>query len=185
MRGSRSSARHVGRAWRAVLAIALLAISAGFAGSAKAAAAAVPGPGDVLFSDDFSSGTPAKWTITQNASNWSVVNGQLRFNVAQCNVVSDAVAGETWWRDYAVDYDVTDIGVDDHVGVRAGSGAEAAILLLRRPNWIPARVRLYYDAIGPHDYTFDSLTSGVKNHVRVEVLGQTITTFVDGQKVFQ
>ena len=41
--------------------------------------------------------------------------GQLRFTVADCFVSRGAYVGETWWRDKKIDYDVSDVGVDDSV----------------------------------------------------------------------
>lgn len=131
-----------------------------------------------LFSDDFSSGNLANWSLVESAR-WSVSNGQMRAYVPQCVTIARAVAGENWWRDYALDYDITDIGVDDFVDVRIDSTGLYRIELLRRPNWIPARLRLWSPQ-GMRDYTFDRLYSGVTNHVRVEVLGQSIKVIVDG-----
>ena len=73
-------------------------------------------PGDILFQEDFSSRHPGVAGRSRTESRRGPFRaGQLRFTVADCFVSRGAYAGRDRWRDYAIDYDVSDVGVDDSV----------------------------------------------------------------------
>ncbi|HET6840955.1 MAG TPA: N,N-dimethylformamidase beta subunit family domain-containing protein [Candidatus Angelobacter sp.] len=87
--------------------------------------------GNLLFSDDFSSGSASNWTISPlgNAAGWSVVNGAYNYDGAG---ETQAWAGDPAWTDYNVGVDFTLAAAQDYPGgirgrVNPATGASYAV----------------------------------------------------------
>ncbi len=134
--------------------------------------------GKVLFSDDFSDSSLARWHFDRTPSVWSLRRGMLRADLPDAKQQRSFIyAGSEDWGDYAVDLDVYAVrGVDKGVVLRVkgnsgvgvdlrGSGYED-VLLYRGPFRL-GRSRVIN-------------ANGQWHHLRVEAVGVRYRVFVDG-----
>lgn len=135
---------------------------------------------EVLFADDFSDKTLARWTADQ-PDVWTVRRGVLRGDLPDGKQQHAFLrAGSVEWGDYAVDLDVCQMrGVDKGVAVRVVGNKAIAIdlrgpgyqdVLLHRDEWPIARAKVVNG-------------NGIWHHVRVEARGHHYRVFVNGEAV--
>lgn len=134
----------------------------------------------VLFSDDFSGGLGA-WH-PDRAGVWSVAHGAVRADLPEERQLRSLMfAGDSTWRDYALDFDVCMMrGVDKGAVVRA-LGAIGVGIDVRGGAYqdIVAYVREW--PLGKeHVITPDVAW----NHVRIETIGPRLKVWVNGDLVY-
>lgn len=148
--------------------------------------------GNLLFHDDFSSGTAANWLISPMglAANWSVVNGAYIYNGGGA---TQTYTGSQSWADYSFSADFK-LGTTNNYpgGIRArlntttGAGygvwfypASGLIRLFAIGQWNIDSGALSLVAQAP--LSFDTNT----HNIRIDVQGSSICVFYDGRQVIQ
>lgn len=133
---------------------------------------------NVLFADDFSSGTLKGWS-PDRLNVWSVTHGMLRADLPdQKQLRSLVFAGDTSWTDIAVDVDICMMrGVDKGVIVRtlgeSGMGVD-----LRGGSYQDVVMYLREWPMGRASATNGN---GTWNHLRVEARGIRFRVWVNGE----
>ena len=137
---------------------------------------------EVLFADDFSDRTLARWT-TDRPDVWTARRGVLRGDLPDGKQQHSFLrAGSATWTDYAVDLDVCQMrGVDKGVAVRVVENKAIAVdlrgpgyqdVLLHRDEWPIGRAKVVNG-------------NGIWHHVRVEARGPRFRVFVNGERVLE
>ncbi len=141
--------------------------------------AARPVTGHVLFSDDFSDSSLARWHADRDGA-WRIEHGMLRGELPDARQQHTLIeAGADTWTDIALDVDVYQMrGVDKGVVVRVGNGTGVGIdlrgapyndVLLSRGEWPLGKAAVRPTKSGWH-------------HVRLEARGDRVAVWVDGMK---
>jgi hypothetical protein len=132
----------------------------------------------VLFADDFSSGTLARWQA-DTPDVWSVRHGMLRADLAdQRQLRSLIYAGDEEWTDYVLEFDVCMMrGVDKGAVVRAHDGLGLGVDL---------RGGSYQDVVAyvrewPQGRATAINADAAWNHVRIEVIDHRFRVWVNGE----
>jgi hypothetical protein len=138
--------------------------------------------GEVLFADDFSDSTLARWT-SDRAGVWSIRRGVLRGDMPDGKQLhSFLMGGDSTWTDYAVDLEVCQMrGVDKGVAVRVEGRSGIGVdlrgpgyhdVLLHRGEWPMGRARVVNG-------------NGVWHHLRVEARGHRYRVIVNGEALIE
>jgi hypothetical protein len=136
-----------------------------------------PPAGDVLFADDFS-GDLGRWEPDSTGA-WSVWKRMLRADLPDRKQARAFLyAGDSTWRDYALDFDVCGMrGVDKGAAVRVEGGTGFAVdlrggayqnLVAYLREWPAGKARVIN-------------ANGTWNHVRLEAKGDRYRVFVNGE----
>ncbi len=145
----------------------------------QAQASSSPQNWEIVFQDDFNDGDDAGWT-RDRPSDWSLQNGEYVLSFSGYNIFSASWAGSDSWTDYAVEFSVKNIAcVDDGLAFRGG---QYRLNLRHGTNYGAPDVRLW----GPSGILADPyypLGRNIWYRVRVEVIGQRIKVFIDGNLV--
>jgi hypothetical protein len=131
---------------------------------------------NVLFADDFSSGTLAAWSADRPGV-WSVVHGMLRADLPdQKQLRSLLYAGDTSWTDVVVELDICMMrGVDKGAVVRV-QGESGIGVDLRGGSYQDI---LMYHREWPLGRAPATNANGTWNHLRIEARGGRFRVFVN------
>lgn len=169
---------------RALLLLAAILLTAG-ATPSEPEREALPSPaartaptGRVLFQDDFSGDSLARW-VSDRANVWSVRRGMLRGDLPDRKQEHSVIsAGDSSWTDIALDVDVCAMrGVDKGVVVRLDRSRRAVGVDLRGPGYEDVVVHVQEWALGKARAVN---ANGMWHHLRVEARGQRFRVYVDG-----
>jgi len=137
---------------------------------------AEPPPSGALFADDFASGNLGGWRVDAT-DYWTIRRGMLRCDLPDRKQVHSLIrAGDSTWKDYALDFDVCGIrGVDKGAVVRM-RGQIGLGLDLRGPGYNDLLLNVRELPVGRVSLTNGN---GMWHHVRVEVRGDRCRVMVN------
>jgi len=138
------------------------------------------------FSDNFDNGVDSNWNITSGV--WRTIDGRLVADPS--NKPSEIIVGDENWENYVIELDVfsnSAAGFPIGVIVRSMNGKS---LIFRtdccNTDWIlidrESQQSIAHINQGGLDFT---LSGFVKNRIRVEVIGQMFTGYIDGKQFLQ
>lgn len=137
-------------------------------------------PAGALFADDFQAPTLARWRSDRDGV-WTLRHGMLRAELPDRRQAHAMLfAGDSTWRNYAVEFDVCGMrGVDKGVVVRV-RGSRGLGIDLRGPGYHDLRLHMNELPVGR---AFVENGNGVWQHVRVEIRGSRCRIVVNGEEV--
>jgi len=147
--------------------------------------------GNLLFSDNFSSGTADNWTASPMglASGWSVVNGAYQYNGGGA---TQQYAGSSSWTNYTLQADVNIVAASNYPGgirvrVNPLTGSGYALWLYPGTGTVKLFRVTQWNIDGSGTVALSTKTGipflAGTHHLRIDVQGSTISAFLDNVQV--
>jgi len=139
------------------------------------------------FQDNFNNGLNPMWN--QLTGTWRVINGQLTADPDDS--WSRILVGDTRWTNFRVDVDVFNYDWNYQVEVIAHATPQGFISFRTNgdgSSWMLHKIGSDEETIASLDkggLTFSGFDGYAKNHIRLEVNGNTYSAYVDGQLYLQ